>query len=105
MARFYGIVGYVVTEETSPGIWTEQEIEKSYYGDLIKRSSRYTPAQSINDDISISQEISILADPFAFQNFSRMRYVEFMGVKWKVTNVEVQYPRLILSVGGEYNAQ
>jgi hypothetical protein len=34
-----------------------------------------------------------------------MRYVEFMGTKWKITNIEVQYPRLTLSIGGEYNGQ
>lgn len=105
MARFYGVVGYIVTEETSPGVWTERKIERPYFGDLIKRSSRYSPVQTLNDDITISQEVSILADPFAFQNFSRIRYVEFMRTKWKVTNVEIQYPRLILSVGGEYNTE
>lgn len=32
-----------------------------------------------------------------------MRYAEFGGVKWKVTDVKVQYPRLILTFGGIYH--
>ena len=60
---------------------------------------------SINDNLNISNEFSIIADPFAYENFQNMRYIVFMGAKWKITSVEVQYPRLILTVGGVYNEQ
>lgn len=103
MAKFYGVIGYAETAETTPGVWTEQITERNYYGDLIRNSRRLQTADQLNDDINISNEISIVADPFAYENFHSMRYVEFMGTKWKITNVEVQYPRLILSVGGVYN--
>ena len=73
MAKFYGKIGYAVRMD------------------------------KLNDDVNISNEISIVADPFAYQNFHAMRYVEFMGAKWKISSVEVQYPRLILTVGGVYN--
>ena len=81
----------------------EQIIEREYRGDLIRNTRRMQTAESLNDDINISNEISIVADPYANQNFHSMRYVEFMGAKWKISNVDVQYPRLILSIGGIYN--
>ena len=105
MAKFYGVIGYSETVETEPGVWEDRITERSYQGDLIRNTRRLQSSGGINDDVNISNEISILADPFAYQNFHAMRYVEFMGAKWKVANVEVQYPRLILSLGGVYNGQ
>lgn len=105
MAKFYGIIGYSETVETEPGVWEDRITERSYQGDLIRNTRRLQSSGGINDDVNISNEISILADPFAYQNFHAMRYVEFMGAKWKISNVEVQYPRLILSLGGVYNGQ
>lgn len=103
MAKFYGLIGYAVTEEISPGVWAEQIKERQYFGDLIRDTRRLQGSENLNDDINISNEISIVADPFAYQNFHSMRYVEFMGAKWKVSSVEVKYPRLILTIGGVYN--
>ena len=103
MAKFYGPVGYAVTEEVSPGKWVENITERLYYGDVIRNTRRLTSSDKVNDDINISNEISIVADPYAMENFHLMRYVGFMGSKWKVTSVDVQFPRLILSVGGVYN--
>lgn len=104
MAKFYGKIGYAKTVQTTPGVWDETIIEKEYYGDLIRNTSRYQQTSSTtNDDISISNNISIVADPYASENFQHMRYVEFMGAKWKISNVEIQYPRIILSIGGLYN--
>ena len=105
MAKFYGNIGYAQMVETKPGVYDEQITEKPYYGDLIKNTRKLQSTDQLNDNINVANEISILADPFANQNFHSMRYVEFMGAKWKITNVEVQYPRLILSVGGVYNAE
>lgn len=104
MAKFYGIIGYEVTVETEPGIYEETIIENEYYGDIIRNSRRLDQAAQVNDNINISNQISIVADPLANNNFHAMRYIEFMGAKWKITDVEVQYPRLILSIGGLYNA-
>ena len=98
MAKFYGVIGYAVTEETKPGVWTD-------YGDLTRNTRRLQSAEQLNDNINVANEISIVADPFANENFHSMRYVEFMGAKWKVTSVEVQYPRLILTMGGVYNGE
>ena len=103
MAKFHGNVGYIETVEVEPGCWEEQTIERPYYGDLIRNTSRYQSSGGVNDDITISNNISIVADPYANENFQHMRYVVFMGAKWKITNVEIQYPRIILTVGGVYN--
>ena len=103
MAKFYGVIGYVETVETSPGIFEEQPTERNYFGDLIRHTRMLQNSGNVNDNINIGNQISIIADPFAYQNFHSMRYVEFMGAKWKITNVEVQYPRLILTIGGVYN--
>ena len=105
MAKFYGKVGYANTVETKPGVYEEQIVERSYYGDLIRNTRRLQSADQVNDDINISNEISIVADPYATNNFHTMRYAVFMGTKWKISNVEVSYPRLILTLGGVYNGQ
>ena len=71
--------------------------------DLIKNNRKLESSDSVNDNINISNSISIISDPYANENFHKMRYAKFMGTEWKVTNVEVQYPRLILTLGGVYN--
>ena len=105
MAKFYGKIGYAETKETKPGVWVEQITERSYYGDITRNSRRLQSAEQLNDDININNEIRIVADPYAIDNFHFMRYAEFMGTKWKITNVEVSYPRLILTLGGLYNGK
>ena len=103
MGKWFGVIGYAETVETEPGLWVEQITERQYYGDVVRNTRRLQTSGSVNDDINISNEISIVADPFANQNFHAMRYIEFMGTRWKITSVEVQFPRLILSIGGVYN--
>lgn len=105
MAKFFGVIGFVETVETSPGVWKEKPIERNYYGDWIRNSRRLQTSDQLNDNVNISNELSIVSDPYAINNFHSMRYVEFMGAKWKITNVEVQYPRLILTLGGVYNGK
>ena len=103
MAKYYGVIGYAETVETAPGVYEEQITERNYYGELVRNTRRLQASDQVNDNINIANEISIIADPFATQNFHAMRYIEFMGAKWKITNVEVRYPRLILTIGGLYN--
>lgn len=104
MAKFYGVIGYADTVETSPGIWEEQLVERCCRGDLTRNNRRLESSTNLNDNINISNEISIVADPYAMNNFHKMRYVEFMGAKWKVTSVDASTrPRLVLTVGGVYN--
>lgn len=102
MAKWYGSVGFAKTVETEPGIWEEKIVSDYYYGDLISNFRSLQSSGEVNDDVNIANKISMLADPFAVNNFHTIRYAEYLGTKWKVTNVEVQYPRLILTLGGVY---
>ena len=103
MAKFYGNIGYIKTVEVDPGIWDSQTTERPYFGDLIRVTSKFQSSGEVNDNISFNNDISIVADPYANENFQYMKYVEYMGAKWKITSAEVKYPRIILSVGGVYN--
>lgn len=103
MPKFYGNIGYAISKETAPGVWVEDIVEHKYSGDVYRNTRKLHSGNQVNDSIDISNEISILSDPFANENFHSMRYVTYMGAKWKVSSVEVRYPRLILTVGGLYN--
>lgn len=103
MAKWYGKIGYAETSEIRPGVWSEQITEREYFGDFTRITRKLQTSDKVNDDLNISNELSIISDPYANKNFHAMRYAEFMGAKWKITNVEVQYPRLILTLGGVYN--
>lgn len=105
MAKFYGVIGYIETKEKAPGVYEEVVTEHEYKGDLIRNMRRLQSSEQLNDNVNISNEFSIFADPFARENFHSMRYICYMGTKWKITSVEVLYPRLILTVGGVYNEQ
>lgn len=103
MAKFSGIIGFAEQTDEGLGVWEDSIIEKPYRGDIISTFGKNNSAQQLNDDVTISAVISIVADPYAKLNFSMIRYVEYMGAKWKITNVEVKLPRLILTTGGVYN--
>ena len=103
MAKFCGKIGYIDSVESEPGYWEEKPVEREYYGDITRNTSRYQQEGHINENIVINNILSIVADPYANENFQHIRYVIWLGTKWKVTNVEVQYPRLILTLGGVYN--
>lgn len=103
MSKFYGKVGYAETFEEVSGVWVSSIVEKDYFGDTLSNFRRYDSQNSINGNIDINNKFSIVADPYAYLNFHNIVYVEYMGTKWKITNVEVQFPRLILTAGGLYN--
>lgn len=103
MAKWYGAIGFATTVEVKPGIWAEQIVEDNYSGDLLSNFRKLQGSSEVNDNVNIANKISIIANPFAVNNFHSMRYAVYMGAKWKVTDVEVQYPRLILTLGGLYN--
>ena len=103
MAKFSGEVGYTETTETAPGVWSEGVTERKYVGDVLRNTRRWQQGENLNDDLVVNNIISIVADPFANENIHTMRYVKWMGVYWKITNVEINRPRLILTLGGVYN--
>lgn len=103
MAKFCGVVGYSRTIETSSGVYEEAITEKTYYGDVIRNSRQWSNGEQLNDNLNINNSISIVADDYAYENFGAIRYLVWMGQRWKVSNVEVQRPRLTLTIGGVYN--
>ena len=102
MGKWCGKIGYAETVEIEPGICEEQITERKHYGDVISNRFKRQNSGDVNDDINISQIISIVADPFAYQHCSEIIYVEYMGSKWKVSDVEPMFPRLQLTIGGVY---
>ena len=106
MARTSGVIGFCISEETRPGVWKDTIVERKYRGELIQNYSyRFQTSDQVNDDITLAGKIAIVADQYALKNFHAMRYIEFMGAKWKITSVEPSYPKLILTVGGVYNGK
>ena len=106
MAKYCGKIGFQRVVETEPGIWEPSPIvERTYFGDLVRFYKSVDSSDKVNDDINISNQISIVADAYANDNIDAMLYATFMGSKWKIRNIEVNYPRLILSLGGLYNVQ
>lgn len=105
MTKYAGLVGYVTQEESPPdsGIWLNKTVEVKMHGDIVTKSHSYAASDGVNDDITLQNRISLVGSPYAYSNFMTMKYVTWMGVKWKITDVEVQRPRLIVSLGGVWN--
>lgn len=103
MAKWSGKIGYAVDTEYPGSVHLEEIVEKKYYGDAVKTGRRWNDTSSVNGELTVTNQISIVSDPFALANFQNIRYAEFMGTLWKVTMVDVQYPRLLLTLGGVYN--
>ena len=103
MAKFFGTIGFTTTEETAPGVFRAVTTERDYRGDVLRNTRKWENGEHLNDDLNVNNQISIVADAYANENFFAMRYISWMGAYWKITNVEVQRPRLILTIGGVYN--
>ena len=103
MAKVYGAIGFAVNTETSPGVWKDVITERNYKGDVLKISRREEQRESLNPNLTINNRISVIADAFANENIFAIRYITWMGSKWSITSVEVERPRLILTIGGVYH--
>lgn len=103
MAKFYGAIGYGVTEETAPGVWKDLITERSYYGDVVRNTRKLQEGENLNNDLTVNNSISIVADAYANEHFFAIRYISWAGTLWTVSDVEVQSPRLLLRLGGVYN--
>lgn len=102
--RFYGLIGfYDGAVEIKPGVFQPKIVEKKYTGMVSWNNRHFQPTENQNDDIRLNNQITILADLYSQKNFSSIRYVVWNDIKWRVTNVEVNYPRLTLTIGGVYN--
>lgn len=106
MAKFFGEIGFATRETVRPGVYQDVITTRKYSGDVLQNNI-YSQAgpEKVNDDMRMTNRLSIVADPFAYENFHKMRYISWLGAKWKVTHVETKRPRLILTLGGVYNDQ
>lgn len=105
MNKWYGKIGYATMVESAPDVWIEDITERSYAGDIQRLSRRLQSGEHLNDNVVISNQLSILSDPYAVQHFQDIRYAEVWGTKWKISNIEVNYPRLILTLGDQYHEE
>lgn len=103
MARFFDKVGYGLNEQSSPGVWEDVIIEREHFGDVLRNTRKLDSGEKVNDDISVGNSISIVADAYAMEHFANIKYVVWLGVPWVVSEVEVQPPRLIFRLGDVYN--
>ena len=103
MAKFFGVIGYGVSVETTPGVWQDQITERTYFGDVVRNTRRLQEGENLNNDLTVNNSISIVADAYANEHFFAMRYISWAGALWTVSDVEVQSPRLLLRLGGRYN--
>lgn len=107
MSKYYDEIGFATTSEypEGSGIWRTVITKKKYPGDVLNATRRIEVGDSINPDLNVSNRISIIANQFAMENFHSIRYAKYLGTKWRVNSVEIQVPRLILSLGGLYNGE
>ena len=106
--KWYGYIGFAesVQDPNDPTVYKNDIIEIPFYGDLKKLyKSDKEVANQINDNISINNIISVVANPFAMANFHKIKYITFAGTKWKITSVEVNYPRLEIYLGSAWNEE
>ena len=104
--RFAGKIGYVrtVRDQIDDDIWKTETVEKLVYGDVLRDTRNNEKSNYINVNFTISHQFSIVADDYAYHNLQYIKYVEYLGVKWRVTSVDaLPRPRLVLSVNGVYN--
>lgn len=105
MAKFAGMIGFIETKDMGHGIFQPVVTERMYYGDVYRWVRHWDRSDSVNDDLSVNNEISVLADPYLTENLQDMRYVNWMGTLWKITNLTVEFPRVKLTLGGVYNGE
>lgn len=103
MARYHGRIGYGESDETTPGVWVDTITERSYFGDVVRDMRHYAEGENLNNTLTVRNSISIVADDYAIDHFHAIKYVEYSGTLWTVSDVEVQRPRLILRLGEVYN--
>lgn len=108
MARFYGTVGFMQTveDDSRPGMYFEKITEyPKRYGDILTNKWNSSPGKSINDDFKVANRISVVCNKKMISEAQFARYIIWNNVKWEITSVDIEPPRLIFTLGGIYNAQ
>lgn len=104
MARFHDKVGFLIPkDDQETGIADTVPVEKSYYGKILEHSRRWETGDNLNDDLSVSNQIAITANDYAFRYMSSIGYVRWKCAYWKVVSLRVKGPEIILTLGGVWN--
>ena len=104
MARFHDKVGFMIGQDNQEtGKYEYQAVERAYYGRILEHTRRWESADSVNDDLTVANQIAITANDYAFQHASSIAYVRWMHGLWKVTSIRVKTPEIILTLGGVWN--
>lgn len=101
--RYHGNIGFGKSQEIVPGVWDDVIIERPYYGDVVRDTRNFTETDKVNNDLTIGNSFSIVADGYIFENLASIRYIEWAGSRWTITEVVQQTPRLLIRVGSVYN--
>lgn len=104
--KFSGQIGFWKKDiEVKSGVYKPSIVEKNYVGDVLKNSRNFQSVENQqNDNLVVSNRLSIISDIYLQQNWSSIKYVVWNGVKWKVKSVDViPHPRVIIELGGVYN--
>lgn len=102
MAKYYGKIGFAISEETKPGVWTDRIIEKIYSGEIQNVYRRWEKSEYLNDDLRYNIELSMLCDSFVIENGHKIKYIVYAGSKWKANSINIEYPRVKITLGGLY---
>ena len=105
MARFYGKIGFAEQKEVKPDVWKDVIVERPYVGSFVRNTIRWNQGSEINDDVRLDEAVSIISDPYILQHSAVIRYVDWQGTKWKIMSIQINYPRVILQLAGEYHGQ
>lgn len=105
MAKWSGKIGFGEMVETSTDVWELVISEKHYYGDIIVNRSNTVNKSEINDEISLSNQIRVISAPYACDNYQKIKYITFMKQKWKVNSISIEYPALLITLGGYWNEE
>lgn len=105
MAKFYGTIGYAESVESFPGsgVWIDQIVERESYGDIVRNTRQSQEADKLHNNLSLSNQISVVADAYLQANYFAIRYVRWAGACWTVPSVTDERPRLLLNIGEVYN--
>lgn len=103
MAKYAGLVGYVSLVESPPGVWNQVSNPKRMRGDIIRQSSSNQNGDKVNSDITLNHRVSLIGDAYSLGNYSDIKWIEIDGKKWEVNSIEIQRPRIIVTLGGVWN--
>lgn len=103
MSKFHGAIGWAVQTEIRPGVWEDVITERTYSGDILQKARRWAEDEKVTDNVYIENKVSVLADVYLYENFPHLRYVNYLGTRWEVSRVEINRPRIVITMGRVYN--